>query len=123
MPHSFWKKRIQSFGYALQGVADLLRSQHNARIHVGAAAAAVAAGSYLHIATWEWVAVLGCIAAVLSLEALNTAVEHLTDLVSPDYHPLAGRAKDVAAAAVLIAAAGAVLIGALIFLPKICALL
>lgn len=64
-----------------------------------------------------------CIALVLSLEALNTAVEHLTDLVSPDYHPLAGKAKDVAAAAVLIAAMGAIVAGGLIFLPKIVALL
>lgn len=64
-----------------------------------------------------------CIALVISLEALNTAIEHLTDLVSPDYHPLAGKAKDVAAAAVLIAAMGAAVAGGLIFLPKITVLL
>lgn len=67
--------------------------------------------------------VVVCIVLVISLEAVNTAVEHLTDLVSPDYHPLAGRAKDVAAAAVLIGALGAAVVGALIFFPKIAALL
>ena len=117
------KKRLHSFRYAFQGLADLFRSQPNARIHAAAAAAAVCLGFFFQISQLEWAAVALCIALVLSLEALNTAIEHLTDLVSPDYHPLAGKAKDVAAAAVLIAAMGAAVAGALIFLPKIVALL
>ena len=96
------RRRIASFHFALQGVADLLRSQPNARIHI-AAAAAVAAGFYFRIASWEWVAVIFCIVLVIALEAVNTALEYLTDLASPDFHPLAGKAKDVAAAAVLVA--------------------
>jgi len=67
----------------------------------------------------EWIVVVLCVAVVLSLEAMNTAIEHLTDLVSPGFHPLAGKTKDVAAAAVLLAAMGAVVVGLLIFLPKI----
>ena len=59
-----------------------------------------------------------CIALVISLEAVNTALEYLTDLVSPERHPLAGKAKDVAAAAVLIAAIGSAIVGLLIFVPK-----
>ena len=64
-------------------------------------------------------AVALCITLVLSMEAVNTAIEHLTNLVSPDFHPLAGKAKDVAAAAVLLSAMGSVLVAAIIFLPKL----
>lgn len=117
------KKRLHSFRYAFQGLGDLFRSQPNARIHATAATAAVCLGFFCQISRLEWAVVTLCIALVLSLEALNTAIEHLTDLVSPDYHPLAGKAKDVAAAAVLLAAMGAAVAGALIFLPKIAALL
>jgi diacylglycerol kinase len=117
------KKRLRSFRYAFQGLADLFRSQPNARIHAAAAAAAISLGAHFQISRSEWAVVSLCIALVLSLEALNTAIEHLTDLVSPDYHPLAGRAKDVAAAAVLIGAIGAAVAGGLIFFPKIWAML
>lgn len=112
-------KRINSFRYALKGLAALIAGQPNARIHLLAAAIVIAAGFYYDLARWEWVAVVLCIALVFALEAVNTALEHLTDLVSPDPHPLAGKAKDVAAAAVLIAAIGAAITGVLIFVPKI----
>jgi len=112
------KKRTASFLYAFKGVKNLFKSQPNARIHAAAAVLVVLAGFYFHISRMEWVAVVFCVALVLSLEAMNTAIEHLTDLVSPDFHPLAGKAKDVAAAAVLLAAIGAVMVGALIFFPK-----
>ncbi|MFN0174291.1 MAG: diacylglycerol kinase family protein [Saprospiraceae bacterium] len=113
------KKRASSFRYAFQGLVDLFKSQANARIHGAAAAAVVLAGFYFQISRTEWIAVTLCILLVFSLEAMNTAIEYLTDLVSPDFHPLAGKAKDVAAAAVLLAALGAVLVGLLIFLPKV----
>lgn len=111
-------KRIDSFRYAFKGLAELFARQINARIHLAAAVVAVGAGFYFHISPLEWVALTGCIAAVIALEAINTALEYLTDLVSPDYHPLAGKVKDVAAAAVLVAAAGSVIIGLIIFVPK-----
>jgi diacylglycerol kinase len=117
------RRRIESFRYAFRGLASLVRSQPNARIHLAALALAAAAGFFFEISRQEWLAVLVCAALVLSLEAVNTAIEHLTDLVSPGFHPLAGKAKDVAAAAVLIAALGSVLVGALVFLPKIVAAL
>jgi diacylglycerol kinase len=116
------RRRINSFRYAFQGLADLFRSQVNARIHLAVALAVVLAGGYFGLSALEWVALVVCIAGVLALEAINTALEYLTDLVSPDIHPLAGKAKDVAAAAVLLAAFGAVVVGLLIFLPKIYAL-
>jgi diacylglycerol kinase len=112
-------KRIASFRYAFQGLSDLFRSQPNARIHLLAAAIAVALGFYCGISRMEWVALSICIALVLALEALNTALEYLVDLVSPEYHPLAGRAKDAAAAAVLLATLGAVAVGLLIFIPHL----
>lgn len=67
----------------------------------------------------EWAVILLCILIVMALEAMNSALEYLTDLVSPDYHPLAGKAKDMAAGAVLLASIGSVIIGLLILGPKI----
>lgn len=113
------QKRVASIGYALKGLSDLFQNQPNARIHLGATTLVVAAGFYFQISRTEWVAVTLCITLVLSLEAVNTAIEHLTNLVSPDFHPLAGKAKDVAAGAVLMSAIGAVLVGAIIFFPKL----
>ncbi|MEI6409228.1 MAG: diacylglycerol kinase family protein [Bacteroidota bacterium] len=116
------RKRLLSFRYAFQGIADLFTSQPNARIHLAAAIFVISAGFYCHINQTEWALIILCIALVFALEAVNTALEYLTDLVSPDFHPLAGKAKDVAAAAVLIAAIGAMLVGILIFWPKLSAL-
>jgi diacylglycerol kinase len=116
------RKRIESFGYAFKGIATLFSSQPNARIHAVALVLVTAFGFYFKIEKTEWLAIALIAALVLSAEAMNTAVEFVVDLVSPDYHPLAGKAKDVAAAAVLLAAFGAVIVGLIIFLPKICAL-
>ncbi len=111
--------KLDSFRYAFQGLVDLFRSQPNARIHAMAATAAGVAGYFFQISRLEWVAIVLCIVLVISMEAMNTALEYLTDLVSPDYHPLAGKVKDVAAAAVLIAAIGSIGVATIIFLPKI----
>jgi diacylglycerol kinase len=116
------RKRIKSFSYAFKGIATLFSSQPNARIHAVALGIAVSFGFYFKIEKTEWLAITLIAALVLSAEAMNTAVEFVVDLVSPDYHPLAGKAKDVAAAAVLLAAFGAVIVGLIIFLPRICAL-
>jgi diacylglycerol kinase len=109
--------RWQSFGYAFTGLATLVRTQPHARIHLLAVAVVTVAGLYTGLSALEWAVLVLCMALVLALEAVNTALEFLTDLVSPDYHPLAGKAKDVAAAAVLIAAIGSVLVAMLIFVP------
>jgi diacylglycerol kinase len=116
------KKRINSLQYAFNGLIDLLKSQPNARVHLIAALLVVSAGFYFQIKPSEWIALVICMALVFSLEAVNTALEYLTDLVSPEYHPLAGKAKDVAAAAVLLGAMGAVIVGLLVFGPYIMAL-
>ena len=114
-----FRKRINSFKFAFQGVFELFRSQPNARIHLFAAVLVILAGFYFQINSTEWCLIVLAIFLVLAAEAFNTALEYLTDLVSPDYHPLAGKTKDVAAAGVLLTAIGAAIIGLLIFLPKI----
>ncbi|MEL7021044.1 MAG: diacylglycerol kinase family protein, partial [Bacteroidota bacterium] len=110
-------QRIKSFGYAFQGVAELFGTQPNARIHLCVLVLVTVAGALLGLTTVEWMFIVLSSAAVLAAEAANTAIEYLTDLVSPDYHPLAGKAKDVAAASVLLMATGAAIIGVIIFLP------
>lgn len=100
----------------------MFRTQPNARFHLVASVAVVTAGFWLEISRLEWLAVVLCMAFVLALEAVNTALEYLTDLASPDYHPLAGKAKDAAAGAVLVAAIGAAVVGGVVFLPKVWAL-
>lgn len=113
------KKRIKSFGYAIKGISTLFSTQINARIHAMALIIVVLMGFYYHINGHEWTIIILTSAMVLSAEAMNTAIEFVVDMVSPDYHILAEKAKDVAAAAVLLAAIGAIIIGLLIFLPKI----
>jgi diacylglycerol kinase (ATP) len=80
-------------------------------------------GFYFNINRTEWALVALAVGTVWSAELANTAIEALTDLVSPEYHPLAGKAKDVAAGAVLLAAFAALVVGALIFAPRLWALL
>ncbi len=116
------KARIRSFRYAFRGICILVREEHNARIHTVAAMAAVAAGIWLGISATEWAVVAVCIAAVIAAEAVNSAVEALCDKVSPAYDPLIGKAKDLAAAAVLLTATGALAAGLIIFVPKLMAL-
>lgn len=114
------KKRALSFKYAAKGVG-LAAAEPNFRIHAAAAAAAASLGFWLGLSALEWCAVLLCFAAVMSAEAMNSAVERLTDLVSPGLHEPAGRVKDLSAGAVLIAAAVAAAVGCIIFLPKLAA--
>jgi len=115
--------RGRSFRYAFRGIAAMLRTQHNAWIHAVLGVAAVAAGAVLGISRGEWMAVILAITIVWTAEAVNTAIEAVCDLVSPEFHPLVERAKDVAAGAVLISALGAVAVGLFVFGPPLLALL
>jgi len=114
---------MQSFGHAVRGLGVLLRTQHNARIHAAATVLVIAAGALARISTVEWALVALAVAGVWAAEALNTSIEFLVDLTSPEPHPLAARAKDVAAGAVLVAAVGAAIVGGFVFGPHILALL
>lgn len=112
-------QRLRSFRYAFRGIAILVLSQPNARIHLLATLAVTALGIWFQISGMEWTVLILTISLVLGLEALNTALEFLVDVISPGYHELAGKAKDVAAGAVLIAAAGSVAVGLIIFAPRL----
>lgn len=98
-------------------------TQPNARVHSAATLCAVGLAFALDVSRTEWCALVGAIIAVWSAEALNTAIEFLCDVASPDFHPLVEKAKDVAAGAVLICSLGAVTIGLLVFGPALQALL
>ncbi len=111
--------RIRSIRCAIHGIGEMIRSQHNARVHAAATVVVIAAGLILHLRTSEWCWITLAVIAVWTAEALNTAFEFLTDVASPEFHPLAGKAKDVAAGAVLISAIGAVAIGVFIFVPRL----
>lgn len=119
MENGTFRNRINSFKYAIQGIIDLFQSQPNARIHLFVLFFVLIAGSYFQLTTIEWCLITLVSTTVLAAEAANTAVEYLTDLVSPNYHVLAGKAKDAAAASVLFTAIGAVIVGLLIFVPHL----
>jgi diacylglycerol kinase (ATP) len=111
--------RLRSFTYAFRGVGLMLRSQHNAWVHLAATVATVTVGSILHINRGEWCVIVLAIVGVWVAEALNTAFEFLCDVASPEFHPMVKHAKDVAAGAVLVAAIGAAVVGAMIFGPRV----
>ena len=112
-------KRIRSFGYAFSGIATLLRDEHNSRIHLFAMVCVIVCGFIFDISATEWCVVALCCGGVLMAEAMNSAVEALADLVSPEFHPLIKKAKDVGAAGVLMMAIAAASAGLIIFLPKL----
>lgn len=109
--------RLKSFRYAIRGIVVTIRTQPNAKIHLGVAMLVVASGIFFRISPVEWCLVVLCIGLVLAAEAVNTAVESTIDLVSPEIHPLAGRAKDTAAGAVLLTSIAAAVVGSIIFWP------
>lgn len=112
-------KRIQSFGYAFAGLAKALKSEHNLRVHIVAAIGVTALGFWVNLSSIEWSVIVLCIAAVISAELFNSAIERLADFVQPNFDPKIGWIKDVAAAAVLVVSIASFIIGIIIFLPKV----
>ena len=110
-------KFIKSFGYAIQGIVTAM-SEQNFRFHVLSAVTVVIVGLLTGLSITEWIIIVFVIALVMGAELFNTAIERVVDLASPDYHPLAKQAKDIAAASVFVFAACSVIIGLLVFLPK-----
>ena len=115
--------RLKSFAHAFAGFAFMLRTQHNAWLHLVATIGVIAAGLALQVNANDWRWLIAAIALVWLAEAINTAFEHLCDVVSPEFHPSVKRAKDIAAAAVLVSAIAAALIGALTLAPNMMAAL
>jgi len=112
-------RRIKSFGNAFRGIFFAFKTQHNIWIHSLAIVVVVTAGFIFKLDAREWGLVVLAVGLVLAAEMINTAIEWLVDLVSPGYSEKAGLIKDVAAGAVLVAAVISVIIGAIIFLPKV----
>ena len=119
MLRGFFHARLRSLRYALAGIAHLVCTQPNAGLHLAATVLVLAAAIRLRISPGDWCWLIAAIAAVWIAEALNTALELLADAACPEHHPPVGRAKDVAAGAVLLAAGAASLIGGCILLPHL----
>ena len=111
--------RLRSIRCALHGIRIMVTSQQNAWIHAAATAAVVGVGLMVRLSAPEWCWIVLAIVSVWTAEAFNTAFELLTDIASPTFHPVAGQAKDVAAGAVLLTAAGAAVIGLLVLGPHV----
>ena len=121
-PEGLWRRRVASFGHAGRGVWSALRSEVHLRFHAVATVVVIGLGFHYGISRLEWALLALATASVWAAELMNTAIEALTDLASPAWHPLAGKAKDVAAGAVLLAVLGAVVVGVLVFGPHFLAL-
>lgn len=109
----------ESFRFAWRGIGELVRSERHFRFHLVIAAAVCVLALALQFSLLKWTILLLTIGLVMTAEALNSAVEAVVDLIRPDQHPLAGKAKDIAAGAVLIAAVISVIIGLLLFVPPL----
>lgn len=112
------KKRLRSFKYAGQGIRSVIGSEPNMRIHIVFASLVIICGFLFSLSLAEWLLCMLCIGFVMAAEMFNTAIEGLVNLVSPGQNPLAGKIKDIAAGAVLVASIISALIGLLIFVPK-----
>lgn len=113
------KQLLRSFQFAAEGIAHTFRTQRNARIEAGIAGLVAVLGLWLGVDRTQWAVLVTCMGLVLGLEIVNTGIEALVDLVSPDHHPLAKVAKDAAAGAVFWAAIISVLVGLLILGPPL----
>jgi undecaprenol kinase len=114
---------LKSFKYAIQGIYHNTKAERNFRIQIVCLMLVIVFGFVFSITRFEWIVILLCSAGVLTLELMNTAVESTIDLITKERHPLAKKAKDVAAGAVLVWSLFSAVIGATIFMPYILALL
>ena len=112
-------KLLKSFGYAFRGLKIVLCSQQNFWIHFVIACLVVAGGTLAGLTASEWCIIILTIFLVFAMEIVNTAIEKLVDFISPGYLEQAGIVKDISAAAVLVIVIGAVIVGIIIFLPRI----
>jgi len=112
-----------SFKHAFRGIFEAIDTEPNFKIHLFATILVIIAGFFFSIHSWEWVAIIGCICAVLALELLNTSIETMMNHLHPEKHDQVRRIKDLSASAVLVMAIGSVVIGVVIFLPKLLVLI
>lgn len=116
---SFLINRLKSIGYAFKGAIYLLKTESSIKIQFLIALLVTAAGFYYEISKTEWLFQIGFIGLVISIEALNTAIEYVADFIHPEHHTSIGRIKDIAAGAVFIASVAAVIAAIVIYFPKV----
>ena len=120
-PFSF-RERLKSFTFAINGLRILIATEHNAQIHLVAAAVVTLAGLLFGISAYEWIALVFAMGIVIALECVNSAIERIADFISPERHESIKAIKDLSAAAVLAGAVSAAIVGIIIFAPRIMAL-
>lgn len=118
-PRQEYKKLINSFKYAIEGIISSFKTERNMKIHVLAMIIVIALGLFFKLNKVEWCFIIIAIASVISAELFNTAIETVVDMVSPERNPKAKLVKDIAAGAVLVVAIGAAIIGFIIFGPRV----
>lgn len=117
---SGWRSReVRAFGFALRGVVEAVRGERHMRFHLAAAIVVAAVACWLQVDAHDWLWLIAAIGSVWTAELFNTAVERVVDLASPEFHPLAKAAKDVASGAVLIAAIFSAIIGIIVLGPPL----
>tara|TARA_R110002049_G_scaffold304949_2_gene500728 strand:+ start:1427 stop:1807 length:381 start_codon:yes stop_codon:yes gene_type:complete len=117
--HFSLSKRLNSFKYAFNGIAILLKEEHNSRIHFLATFIVIILGYVFDINSFEWISLIFSCCFVISMELINSSIENLSDFSSREKHILIKKAKDLAAGGVLFSAIAALAVGIIIFLPKI----
>lgn len=115
-------KRLKSFSHAFNGLKILVTQEHNSRIHFLAAIIVISTALFLKVSSYEWIALIFAIGCVIVTEIINSAIENVADFISPEKNEKIKVIKDLSAAAVLIASFTAVVIGLIIFAPKLLAL-
>jgi len=110
--------RLKSVGYAFKGMLVLVKTEASIKVQTTIALLVTFAGFYFEISKTEWIAQIGMIGLVISIEGMNTAIEYIADFIHPEYHEKIGLIKDIAAGAVFIAAIAAMTIAGIIYIPK-----
>src|SRR5687768_2885515 len=110
------KKCLRSFSFAFKGIYAFFKNENNARVHLLASVFVVISGIFFHLERAEWLWICLCVALVWITEAINTSIEKLVDLISPEFNPKAGMIKDLAAGAVLLAAIFSLIVALIIFI-------
>ena len=118
-PRQEYKKLINSFKYAIEGIISSFKTERNMKIHVLAMTVVIALGFFFKLDKIEWCFIIIAIASVISAELFNTAIETVVDIVSPERNPKAKLVKDIAAGAVLVVAIDAAIIGFIILGPRV----
>lgn len=119
MPYKFIIGRIKGIFYSIKGGVELLRTEPSIQVQFGVAILMTIAGFYFNISRFEWISQTLCIGLVMGLEGLNTSIEEIADFIHPEQHPKIGRLKDIAAGAVGIGALISIIIGCIIYIPRL----